>query len=157
MLLVTLPSRLFYSWQLTLDVWFKELDYCQIWHVLLCSGMLSSMENIKSQRWRQRCWDMSDQEAVLSSFLSRRIIYHAPPCWEGKWPSSWPSSDALALEMSRYTKTLLGWAKERELSWVREVLSGPIGCAWTGHFTRQNWGGNFTGGYFFTHAFTLPV
>ena len=39
-----------------------------------------------------------------------------------------------------------GRAKLMELSWVTHVPSGPMGCAWAGHFAWQKWGGNFKQG-----------
>ena len=64
--------------------------------------MVLSIRNTKSQRWRQR-WDMSDQEAVVSSFLSRRIIYHAPPSPRGKVAFKLAFVRCTCLGMSRFT------------------------------------------------------
>ena len=43
-------------------------------------------------------------------------------------------------------RVVQGRAKLMELSLVTHVPSGPIGCAWAGHFAWQKWGGNFKQG-----------
>ena len=44
-----------------------------------------------------------------------------------------------------------------ELSLLTHVLSGPIGCAWAGHFAWQKWGRNFKQGEKFLHHAVLGL
>ena len=96
-------------------------------------------------------WAQTEQR----NCLNRSLIIRCPKLkvlktiWKCRnWLYNQKSCMWSEYELKRSTGTpwIQGRAKLMELSLVTHVPSGPIGCAWAGHFAWQIWGGNFKQG-----------